>query len=154
MTPADHKPAPRHSRVCLYASRVAHHTARLAPKTDEPAKDKCKEVRLPNAPSGRVRVRSGSTVSTRSSQAIPPIPSLPTRLAGPMTIPKADADPYPTRPTTPPAPLDLAVTALLHLGPVATSLQPATPRIPFIARAHPASTALWADRYQAADADK
>ncbi|KAG8748485.1 hypothetical protein FRC10_003618 [Ceratobasidium sp. 414] len=65
----------------------------VAVETTEPAKDEPKEAAPVEHTPGHVRARSGSTVSTRSSQAGPLTPPPPTQVAEPVAIPKANADP-------------------------------------------------------------
>ncbi|KAG8689910.1 hypothetical protein FRC09_012207, partial [Ceratobasidium sp. 395] len=62
-------------------------------ETTEPTKEESKEPAPATHTPGHVRARSGSTVSTRSSQAGPLTPPLPSQVAEPVAIPKADADP-------------------------------------------------------------
>ncbi|KAG9104556.1 hypothetical protein FRC06_001336 [Ceratobasidium sp. 370] len=65
----------------------------VAVETTEPAKDEPKEAAPAKHTPGHVRARSGSTVSTRSSQAGPLTPPPPTQAAEPVAIPKANVDP-------------------------------------------------------------
>ncbi|KAG8716250.1 hypothetical protein FRC08_009703 [Ceratobasidium sp. 394] len=89
---------PRKSGLGSSATPSSDAVHEVAPKTDEPvavetgepAKDEPKEAAPAEHTPGHVRARSGSTISTRSSQAVPLTPPPPTQAAEPTAIPKAD----------------------------------------------------------------